>query len=271
MKLKIGEFARLGQVTVQTLRYYADLELLRPGEVDPFTGYRYYLLDQLPALHRILVLKDMGISLDQIKRLLHENISTEEMRRILLLKQDEVRSEVQSSLDQLERINLRLRMLDQNVSPSLYEINIKHVDPVTVASVSGVVPSYHEVNPLWNDLHQSMQQVGLHPIPPYFTMCHAVEPQILLEVCAPLVRYDGHASGSLVHTLPEVNTMAFTTHRGPFSGLINGFTALWQWISENNFQITGPDREIYLRLPAQDRFDTDPDAITELQIPVMPA
>ena len=137
MKLKIGEFARLGQVTVQTLRYYADLDLLRPGEVDAFTGYRYYLLDQLPALNRILALKDMGIPLEQVKRLVNEKITPEEMRRILLLKQDEIRSQVQNSLDQLERINMRLQMLEQKSEPSNYEINIKHVDPLPVASVTG--------------------------------------------------------------------------------------------------------------------------------------
>ncbi|GAP21368.1 MerR family transcriptional regulator [Leptolinea tardivitalis] len=269
MKLKIGEFARLGQVTVQTLRYYAELGLLKPGEIDPFTGYRYYRLDQLSTLHRILALKDMGISLEQIKRMLNDKISAEEMRRILLLKQDEIRSQVQNNLDQLERIDLRLKMLEQDTRPSSYEIQIKHVDPITVASVSGTVPNYHDVNPLWNELYEALHRESLQPIPPYLTLCHSAEPEIQLEVCAPLANQDLILTNSLVHTLPEIKTMAFTIHRGPFSGLINGFTALWQWISDNGFQIAGPDREIYLRLPAEDKFDIDPDALTELQIPVI--
>jgi DNA-binding transcriptional MerR regulator len=256
LKLKIGEFARLGQVTVQTLRYYADLGLLRPGEVDPFTGYRYYLLDQLPVLHRILALKDLGLPLDQIKRMLHDNITPEEMRRILALKQDEIRTQVQNSLDQLERIN---------------EINIKHVDAFPVASVTGEVPDYRDVTPLWMQLGERIQNESLDVRPPYLTLCHGTEPMIKLEVCSPLAGTLPTSPAGLVRILPEVKTMVFTTHRGSYNGLIDGFTALWQWISDHGFKITSPDREIYLRLPAEGQYDTDPDSLTELQIPVAPA
>jgi DNA-binding transcriptional MerR regulator/effector-binding domain-containing protein len=271
LKLKIGEFARLGQVTVQTLRYYADLDLLRPGEIDPFTGYRYYLLDQLPALHRILVLKDLGIPLEQIKRMLHENITPEEMRRILLLKQDEIRTQVQNSLDQLERIDIRLRMLEYKNQTAGYEVNIKHVDALPVASVTGVVPNYWDVTPLWMDLYNRMKQEALQPASPYLTLCHTAEPEIQLEVCSPLAAPVDSPPGGLVHVLPEVNTMVFTTHRGPFTGLIDGFTALFQWVNNNGFKVAGPDREIYLRLPAENQYHSDQNALTELQIPVIPA
>jgi DNA-binding transcriptional MerR regulator/effector-binding domain-containing protein len=271
MKLKIGEFARLGQVTVQTLRYYADLGLLRPGEVDPFTGYRYYLLDQLPTLHRILALKDLGLPLEQIKRMLHDNITPEEMRRILALKQDEIRTQVQNSLDQLERINIRLRMLEHQGRPTNYEINIKHVDAFPVASVTGEVPDYRDVTPLWMELGEHIRDESLDVRPPYLTLCHGTEPMIKLEVCSPLAGTLPTSPAGLVRMLPEVKTMVFTTHRGSYNGLIDGFTALWQWISDHGFKITSPDREIYLRLPAEGQYDSDPDSLTELQIPVTPA
>lgn len=271
LKLKIGEFARLGQVTVQTLRYYADLDLLRPGEVDPFTGYRYYQLDQLPTLHRILALKDLGLPLDQVKRMLRDNITPEEMRRILVLKQDEVRTQVQNNLDQLERIKMRLQMLEHQGNPTDYEINIKHVDALLVASVTGEVPDYRDVTPLWMELGERVQKESLQVQPPYLTLCHGTEPMIKLEVCSPLAGTLPETTNGLVHTLPEVNTMVFTTHRGSYNGLIDGYTALWQWVNDHGFKITGPDREIYLRLPAEGQYDCDPDSLTELQIPVTPA
>ncbi len=89
MKIKIGNFARIGQVTVQTLRHYDDLGLLKPSEVDALSGYRYYTLEQLPRLHRILALKDLGFSLEQIARLLEEDLPPAELRGMLRLKQDE--------------------------------------------------------------------------------------------------------------------------------------------------------------------------------------
>lgn len=69
MVLKIGDFSRLTFVSVKTLRYYDELGLLRPVRVDEFTGYRYYSADQLPRLNRILALKDLGLSLEEVKKL----------------------------------------------------------------------------------------------------------------------------------------------------------------------------------------------------------
>ena len=65
--IKIGDFARLSQVSVVTLRYYDEMDLLKPVKVDAFTGYRFYAVDQLPRLNRILALggvpKDVGLGL----------------------------------------------------------------------------------------------------------------------------------------------------------------------------------------------------------------
>src|SRR5258708_11227624 len=88
--LKIGELSRLSRVTVQTLRHYDDLGLLKPSQVDTFTGYRYYLPNQLLRLYRILALKDLGFSLEQIAKLLENDLSTQELRGMLKMKQVEI-------------------------------------------------------------------------------------------------------------------------------------------------------------------------------------
>ena len=72
---KIGDFARIGRVTVRTLHHYEELGLLAPVRSDPMTGYRYYGLEQLPRLNRILALKDLGLSLDEIGLLLSQELS----------------------------------------------------------------------------------------------------------------------------------------------------------------------------------------------------
>lgn len=68
-KLKIGAFSRLMQVTVKTLRHYEQMGLLIPSEVDAWTGYRYYTVEQMQRLNAIRGLKDMGFSLEEIKDL----------------------------------------------------------------------------------------------------------------------------------------------------------------------------------------------------------
>lgn len=64
---KIGEFSKLCQISVKTLRYYADTGLLKPQYQDIFTGYRYYSAGQLQEAVRIQALKELGFSLDEIR------------------------------------------------------------------------------------------------------------------------------------------------------------------------------------------------------------
>jgi len=87
--LKIGDFSKLARVTIKALRYYDELGLLKPVKVDEFTGYRYYSASQLTQLYRIMALKDMGLSLEEISRLLRNNVSIDHILDLLHTKQIE--------------------------------------------------------------------------------------------------------------------------------------------------------------------------------------
>lgn len=268
MKLKIGEFARLGQVSVQTLRYYADMGLLRPSEVDPWSGYRYYTLEQLPRLLQILAFKDMGVSLEQITHLLAQEMSPEEVRRILLVKQSELREQVQNDLERLERIEARLRLMEQGDRLPQYDVILKQVTPLKIISTRGTLSSFWEPGPLWQVIGENLERDHVTPCAPMFTLCYAIEPEIDVEVCAPVPDGLTQVGDLPVKTLPGFESMACTVHHGSFDGLSTAFTALVQWVGSNGYQICGPDREIYLRLPEANSFHKGTDAVTELQIPV---
>jgi DNA-binding transcriptional MerR regulator len=96
---RIGELSKLSKVSVKALRHYDDLGLLAPASVDRFTSYRYYTADQLPRLNRILALKDLGLSLEEIRRLLAEGPPAAELRGMLRIKQAEVDAEVCEPVD----------------------------------------------------------------------------------------------------------------------------------------------------------------------------
>ena len=81
--LKIGDFSRLSRVSVKALRYYDEIGLLKPVEVDRFTGYRYYSAEQLPRLNRIVALKDLGLSLVEVSQLLDENLTSDRIAAML--------------------------------------------------------------------------------------------------------------------------------------------------------------------------------------------
>src|SRR5688572_26225804 len=102
--LKIGDFSRLGLVSIDTLRHYDNLGLLKPADVDPSTGYRYYAYQQLGRLHRILALKDMGLSLEQIAPMLEGEISAEELNGMLKLKRAEIQENIDTESERLARV-----------------------------------------------------------------------------------------------------------------------------------------------------------------------
>ena len=87
MMIRIVDFSKLSRVTVKTLRYYDEVGLLQPAHVDNTTGYRYYAYSQLPRLNRILALKDLGFSLEEICKLLSDALTVEQMHGMLKLRQ----------------------------------------------------------------------------------------------------------------------------------------------------------------------------------------
>lgn len=66
--LKIGEFSKLTGVPIRTLRYYDEIDLFKPAEIDLFTDYRYYNEEQIEDLELINKLKSVGFTLEEIKQ-----------------------------------------------------------------------------------------------------------------------------------------------------------------------------------------------------------
>ena len=145
--LKIGEFSRLSQVTVKTLHHYDEIGLLKPVEIDPFTNYRYYSVDQLPRVHRIIALKDLGLSLEQIGLMLNTDIPVEQMRGMLHLKQLESQQRMREEQERLQRIEFRLQMIDVEGQIPDLDVVIKEV------------PSFHALT-----LRRSMQPQNMVPL-----------------------------------------------------------------------------------------------------------
>jgi DNA-binding transcriptional MerR regulator len=133
--LKIRDFARLGEVSVTTLRYYDEIGLLRPIHVDPETGYRFYTMDQLPRLHRILALKELGLGLTQIVQLLDEGVSPQALQGMLRLRQAELQQRIQGEQEQLTRIEARLKYIEQGGGFPAYEVVLKAGKPTTAVSL----------------------------------------------------------------------------------------------------------------------------------------
>jgi len=131
--LSIGEFARLGHVSPRMLRHYDEIGLLRPEQVDPTSGYRFYSARQLERLHRILALRDMGFTLEQAGQALSDDVSVEELRGMLRLRRVQIELTVGEEQERLRRVEAHLRALEWGGTMQLQDVVIKQTQPVRVA------------------------------------------------------------------------------------------------------------------------------------------
>lgn len=141
---RIGEFSKIAQVSGSQLRYYDEIGLPKPSRIDEFTGYRYYSARQLPWLNRILALKDLGLSLDQIRRMLDEDVSAEEIRGMYTLKKAQIEQSVGDELSRLQNIESRLRQIDEGELPEDTEIVLKSIPEQPYLSLREIVSTFDE-------------------------------------------------------------------------------------------------------------------------------
>ena len=140
--IRIGDFSRLSRVSIKTLRYYDEMELFKPIEVDRFTGYRYYSVSQLPRLNRILALRDLGLSLEQIAQVLDEGVSPEQLRGMLRMKRVELQQHIADEQERLARVEARLNIIELEDTMPDYDVVIKQIEPQLVAGVRDTLASY---------------------------------------------------------------------------------------------------------------------------------
>lgn len=270
---RIGDFSNLARVTVKALRYYDDLGLLTPANVDPETGYRLYSASQLPRLHRLLVLKGLGFTLEEIAPMLDERLPPSELRGMLRLKQAELRREVSKSEARLSQVEALLHRIEMEDGMPEYEVIVKRLDPQLVAGVKGVSPdiaSLKVVLPrLFGEVYDHVMHNGGKPAGPAFdlyTDAEFREQDISVEACFPIAEPINETETVLVYTVDGVDAAACTIHKGPFEGLGGAFDAVMQWIEANGYRINGACREVYLEYD----MNGDPaDYITEVQCPVV--
>ena len=276
--LKIGDFSRLGQISVRMLRHYDQLGLIKPAYVDPESDYRYYSLDQLPRLHRILALKDLGLSLDQIEQVLRENLSPEQLQGMLALKQAELSQQVQATQLRLQRVASRLAQLQQDPTTSPYEVVLRPISSTVIASIRRIVPTVMDM-PVYrcgasDDLYAWLDKQRLDPCGPEIVLYHFPEyseTDIDMEFGIPIAPKSKPAIRDPIQltTLPAVEQMASVIHEGLLWDVGQAITALFTWMGRNGYASAGSFREVHLFGKESAKTGTDP-VVVELQIPVVP-
>ena len=244
--IKIGDFARLSQVSVVTLRYYDETGLLKPVKVDAFSGYRFYSTDQLPRLNRILALKDLGFSLEQIKLMLAEGMSPEQLRGMLTMQRNEVERRLADDRERLHRIESRLRQIEMENKMSNYDVIVKTVPAMLVASRRMTIPTNDQVpqylGPAYRETYEYVYGQGAKDTGPCLALWYSPADVYENEDAEAVVPIDRPIKGSgrvKAYELPSAR-MASVVHEGNFEDLTNGHAALLEWIDANGYKIAGP-------------------------------
>lgn len=248
-KLKIGEFSQLMQVTVKTLRHYEQKGLLLPDEVDEWTGYRYYTVDQMQKLNNIRNLQKLGFSLDEIKEL-HEQCSHDPSLRQLDAKIRETEQQLQRLMDR------HAKLLDWRNSlkeiKTMKKFSIQSLPQIIVASHREVIPSYEAIGEMCcQKIGPEMQRLGCKCPPPgyCFTIEHNKEytpTDIDIEYCEQVEEQGKDSDILTFKTLPEVPTAICMKHYGPYDRFYESYTELFKYISEQGYKIVGPPRACYI-------------------------
>ena len=268
---RIGEFSKICRVPVSALRYYSDLGLLPPASIDPSSGYRYYEAAQLPRLNRILALKDLGLSLDEIGPILNDELSAAELRGMLRLKQAEMSQAVAQQQAQLARVESRLRMIESEGNMSNYEIVLRDVDAMHVASLRETLGNMQEVGSMIADGYGALMPAGIMPTGPCFTIYHdpefnpeAADVEIAFPVGATVTNAPDTPAGR-EFTIRDIAgaRAAVLVHQGPYETISEAYVAMGEWLEANDLQVAGPPHEAYLTAP-----DDPAGPITELRFPV---
>ena len=266
---KIGDFSKLSQVSIKALRLYDHMGLLKPIHVDSFTNYRYYSASQLPRLNRILAFKDLGFSLEQIVQLLDDEISLEQIRGMLRLKQAELHQHIKSEKLRLARVEAQIKQIERENTMPNCNIVVKKVEPMEVVSIREIIANYSAVGELFNELtgYLSQQEVAK------FDYCAAIwhdpdykESDVDGEAVVSIARSVRETKRIKVCELPGYDAIACTIHEGSYLTIGESYKRLLAWIEANGYQIIDPNREVYI----QGGQEQDNESyITEIQFPVV--
>lgn len=260
---KIGLFAQMNHMTVKALRFYENERLLIPAYVDNFTGYRYYILNQIADLHRINALKNAGFTLDDIKRI-NAGVDTNSF----IMKKKAV------LMEKIAELTRQLAALDSYLAKDNVLLNtpvlVKEIPETKVASMQKRINSYDELFDIMPDMGAEMERLGYECAMPEYCFTRYLadwdkEEDILIETCESVVKKCDDSETVKFKIIPSV-TAACIFHKGSYDNLAESYNIVLKYVEENNYEICGPIRESYI--DGVWNCESSKDWLTEIQVPV---
>lgn len=272
----IGEFASIGRVSIRMLRHYDEIGLLEPARVDPSTGYRFYDGGQFKVLARVLALKDLGLRLDEVTRIVEGAVAGDDLHALLTDRRRALAAQLDLDRARLDRLDAKIRQIEGDPLMSTLSSELKSLPALVVAQASAEIPGFGPENvspvigPLFDALHSNLVAAGVTPGDQALAMYEADDRNdagARAYAAFSVPEATASASGFTVTEIPGVDLAATTVHRGSMSTIGESWEALQAWISANGLQLSGACRELYLVSQPEPQENW----VTELQQPVVRA
>jgi DNA-binding transcriptional MerR regulator/effector-binding domain-containing protein len=267
----IGEFARLGGVSARTLRHYDEIGLLRPATVDPDSGYRGYAAPQLGQLNRIMALKELGLSLTQVRVLL-AGVTLDELRGMLALRRAQLEQELEQHRNELLRVEARLRSIAREDDMSAHDIVAKKIPAVGVVAIAGRSPGWatESIVAVVNQVEATFDQLGIFDrvkeSGPRVLFYEEDGDDVLVFLGLPVAEPPGNLPAPAQYlVLPEIEAAA-AVRSGPAATIFPMvYHDLVRWIEERGYRPAGTNRNVWLH-EIDDVADAD-QQVFEVQLP----
>lgn len=265
---RIGEFSKLTQVSIRMLRYYDEVGLLNPAEVDKWTGHRLYSVEQIPRLNKILYLRDSGLNVSEIALAL--TMDDQSLLMQLDKKRMEIEDAIQAEQEKLKRIELAKSEIQGGKGEMHYNISVKSISAYQVLSLRRVVPTYYSEGELWNELCAFASTQKIEITGNTFSIYHDTEfreQNVDIELCAPVKKIGKAAKPFCFRMTEPVPYMACTMVYGDFSNIKGAYLAFVEWLQKNSvYKMSDPVRQIVHRGSWN---ENNPEKyLIELQIPL---
>jgi DNA-binding transcriptional MerR regulator len=242
MLYRIGEFAGLSGVSAKTLRYYDDIGLLRPANVDSRTGYRHYTPEQLQELASIRALKDLGVSLAEIRLLVSRKGGGKDQRRLLLELKGSLQQSMETARQSLQWVDAALREVQANEKP--IAVIVKRRPSLWIASVRAKVKTYADITRFEQELWKALPQQAVGNV--RGVLWHRCADSGFLEG-EPFVELKERVPARSVCDLQQLPAATLACAYAPEDD--DGervYQTLRRWMSVRGYRLSGPKREIYL-------------------------
>ena len=262
--MRIGDFARLANVSVRAVRFYDQTGLLRAVGVDAETGYRQYHPEQIGRLRQIRAFQELGFSLHEIRELLRADLPAAEARTRIEERKFQIKRQLREDLTRLERIERHLRdwPLRADVRSA---ITLQESDEAWVVSLRAKLRSYDQAEEMFQELERKIPE---HLLTANRTAlwhsCESSGGAIDCEALRYVKRPLAPPRGLKVYQLP-VTTVASLFHCGDDASISQSYGQMNRWLASSNLQLRGAKREIYW---AERGAKSSEQSVTEIQFPV---